>query len=278
MATKLKKRKIPKAQRSRKRVSQEQQLATYIERQEAAEEKRIQAMLSKSFVLKMDFCIEDVRKRLMAFCVENGMDPAAKDKTVFFPESVVIEAYNQDNLIIALKMQQVTCKNWLIGVDTHLYNYDTEEVITVPYQILLDGMTYGEVTNGSKHAKLERKGGFKTRWQGLEKELNDHYAEYKDRDLRKFKIIRTQVRMAGECYFVNYKMYQEYLFMQGLRSEGVLIEALNQLTKVEVEKGKLDYQLQPISEGLTTIPTNAFAPLLKEQSAASFNLQKMIAG
>lgn len=276
MKTKSKVRKIPKAQRSRKPVHKNQQFATYVAKQEAAEQKRTEALLAKPVTLSMVFVAEHVQKQLKQFCEKQNLDAASQEKGVFFPESVVIDAYGQNDMIIALKMQQVTCTEWQVEAETHLYNDDTEEFVTVPYAIGLSGITYGELTSGSK-VTVPRKGGFKTRWQGLKKELDDGYDEYKERDLTNFRVIQTHVCFIGECYFVNYKMYQEFLFMRGLRDQGVLIESLESLTKIEVEKGKLDYQLQPVKGAMTTaIPVKAFEGVIKESRSQAFSIKKAI--
>ena len=55
MKTKSKVRKIPKAQRSRKPVHKNQQFATYVAKQEAAEQKRTEALLAKPVTLSMRF-------------------------------------------------------------------------------------------------------------------------------------------------------------------------------------------------------------------------------
>ena len=276
MKTKPKTRKIPKAQRSRTLQHQLNLAKKYMAQQEKAEQDRIQAILDKPHTLSMDFVLEHVKEKLDAFHAEHGLSMDPQDKSIFIPESVVIDAYNQDNLIIALKMQQVNCSDWMIGVDTHLYNYDTEEVLTIPYQVKLDCMTYAQVQNETK-VTVDRPGGFKTRWKGLSKELEDHYKNYKERDLTGFSVIQTQMKFAGECYFVSYKMYLEYLFMNGLRNEGVLMEFLENLTKTQVEAGNLNYQLQPTNQDFTAIPVSSFDPLLKEASSELFNINKISA-
>lgn len=276
MKTKPKARKLNKAQRSRKPMSQAQQVNSYLAAQAELEQKRIQAILDKSYTFSMEFILERVKEKLKAFHDQHGLILDKQDKGIFIPESVVIDAYNQDDLIIALKLQQVTCMDWLVGIDTHLYNRETDEVLTVPLQVRLEGMTYDGVLQGAK-VSVKRKGGFKTRWEGLEKELNNHYKDYDDHDLTGFEIVQTQIKIVGDCYFLNYAMYKENLFLRGLRSEGVLIQFLEDLTKTQVESGELDYQLQPIDKEKTAIPVNAFAPLMEEARSGTFNIHKSVA-
>lgn len=283
MKTKPKARKLTKAQRSRgpnhamevvAKFEKQQELAAQARIQE--EQARIQAILDTPHTFSMEFILERVKEKLQAFHDQHGLTLDTQDKGIFIPESVVIDAYNQDDLIIALKLQQVTCMDWLVGVDTHLYNRETDEVLTVPFQVRLDGLTYLEVNHGAK-VSVERKGGFKTRWKGLEKELNNHYKEYDDHDLTGFKIVQTQIKIVGDCHFINYSMYKENLFLRGLRSEGVLIQFLEDLTKTQVKSGELDYQLQPIDKEKTAIPVGAFAALVEEAKLQNTHTRKSIA-
>lgn len=276
MKTKPKARKLTKAQCSRKPMSQAQQLNSYLKAQEELEKKRIQEILNKPYTFSMDFILERVKEKLQAFHDQHSLILDTQDRGIFIPESVVIDAYNQGDLIIALKLQQVTCMDWLVGVDTHLYNRETDKVLTIPLQVRLEGLTYTELNQGAK-VSVKRESGFKTRWRGLEKELNDHYKNYDEHDLTGFEIVQTQIKIVGDCYFVNYSMYKENLFLRGLRDHDTLISFMEDLTKTQVENGELDCQLQPIDKEKTAIPVNAFAPLMAEVRSETFNIQKSVA-
>lgn len=264
MATKLKKRKIPKAQRSRTPETAKKRAQEYINKQRALEQQRIQNVLAKPHKLSMSFNLQEVQKRLKDFHEAHGITPGQHDRQIFTPEYVVIDAYDQQDLIIALKMQQVNCENWLVGVDSHFYNYETEEVLTVPFQAKLEGLTYAEIMEEAK-VHVEREGGFKTRWRGIEDELNSHYKTYKERDLKSFTLIRSQMKIIGECYFATYKLYQEYLVMIGLRKQGLLMDVLMEQTQTLIDNGDLDHQFQPVKEGTTALPVDAFEYLVKDQ-------------
>lgn len=283
MKTKPKARKLTKSQRSRGPNHAMEIAAKFVKQQQLAEQKRIQeeqeriqAILDTPHTFSMEFILERVKEKLQAFHDQHGLTLDKQDKGIFIPESVVIDAYHQDDLIIALKLQQVNCMDWLVGVDTHLYNRETDEVLTVPFQVRLEGLTYLEVNQGAK-VSIERKGGFKTRWKGLEKELNDHYKEYDDHDLTGFEIVQTQIKIVGDCYFVNYAMYKENLFLRGLRDHDALISFMEDITKTQVENGELDYQLQPIDKEKTAIPVGAFAALVEEAKLQNTHTRKSIA-
>ena len=265
MKTKSKTRKLSKSQCSRKPVSQEVQLQNYIKSQQSLEQKRIQAILDKPHTLSMEFILEDVVERLHAFSMSK---PEHKNEDIYIPESVVIDAYNQQDLIIALKMQQVDCENWLVGIDTHFYNLEKDQALTLPLQVQLNGLNYTELNLGAE-VMVARESGISTQWKGLHTELNDSYKEY---DLSGFELCKTQVKIIASCYFKNYKMYQEYLLMTGLRSQNALIPLLDQMANDMVLNKALDEDFQPADKNLTAIPADAFKLLAqgKEQSDSIF--------
>lgn len=260
MKIKPKKRKLPQARKTRKapirteQVTEKLGLDTFerVTREALLEKER--AIQETPHKLSMTFVLDDVKDKLNDFHITHGFDLAKMDKSIFIPESVVIDAYNQHDLIIAQKMQQVNCQDWLVGVDTHLFNFETEEVKTIPFQAKLEGLSYGEINMGAK-VQVPREGGFKTRWKGLEAELN---AEYKSHNLTGFKIVRTEIQVIGECYFKSSHAYKEFQFFKALAEKGELIAFLDSMNKQLQDEGFLNEHFQPKSPDFTGIPKLTF--------------------
>lgn len=276
-STKPKKRKIAQSQKSRTPISSIDRARQVMQQKEQeayeAEQNRIAAILNKTHVLSMEFTIEALKKKFDAFHVAHDFDPQAKDKSIFIPEFVTIDAYNQHDLVIALQMQHVDCVDWLVGVDTHFFDYDTEEIKTIPFQAQLRGISYLEINTGSKAAVL-RDGGFKTRWKGLDRELED---EYKAQNLAPgFKAIRTEMKIVGECKFKHYGAYREYQFFKSLVEKGTLIEYLEVMSKQLQKDGLLDDRFQPIGGVDGPIPLDAFSQNVKQYEQDKKAIQPLL--
>ena len=73
----------------------------------------------------MSFVIEQTNKEIGDYAELNGID---LEKGGFVPEFVVIKAYQEQDLIIALKMQNLaTPKYWEVGIDSHFYKKSTDD-------------------------------------------------------------------------------------------------------------------------------------------------------
>lgn len=266
MKTKPKNRKLTQAQKTRKPKSHKAYANELAHKRELAEQARIAELLAKPYMLSMEFDLEKAFKQVDLFFTLNGLSMGNFDHNIYVPEMVVIEAYNQHDLIIAMKMQQANCRDWIIGTDTHFYNYDTEEVLTVPQQFKLDDIAYNDIFIDEKHAtaKVKREGGFVTRWKGLHAELED---VYKTEVPAGFTKIRTEMKMVGECYFHSYASYMEFLTMKDLAAQGQLLNFLRDINRKMQEDGVLDEQMQPIAQtNVEGIPMGAFDHLIAERA------------
>lgn len=268
MKTKPKKRKLTQAQKSRKPFNRDRVIDEMMQKKFEQEHARIAELLSRPFNLSMEFNLDEAFKKVGAFFTENGLDMGEFNHNIYVPEMVVIEAYNQCDLIIALKMQQAKCSNWVIGTDTHFYNQEKNDVLTVPYQFKLNDVHYHDIfadqVKSKGKTKIEREGGFVTRWKGLHNELEDVYKKEVPAGYAK---ARTEIKITGECYFVSYQAYTEFMTMQALAEQGQLIPMLqNMNSKMRID-GILDEQMQPVlksdPEG---IPMSAFDNLIRERS------------
>ena len=125
-----------------------------------------QAQANQLHTLEMTFCVDDVNEHVDEWHEANGS--ADKDLA---PESVAYEVYHGD-LIICLKNLLIPSdQEWFFGVDSHFYNYATDEVLTVPVQFQMPLMSFEGFRFGGDVA-IDRGHGLKTRWKGINDELN----------------------------------------------------------------------------------------------------------
>lgn len=96
------------------------------------------------YEFQMDFVVEHVNKAINDYAEENNLPDDA-----YVPAHVTIGAYEEQDLIIALKQQLIkTPESWEIGIDSHFYNLETDEILTVPFALTLPPMTHAELMNG----------------------------------------------------------------------------------------------------------------------------------
>lgn len=272
MTMKAKKRKIPKAQRSRKNFSAEGSVSVIdkISEQNFQQKMRKHELEVKEFLatpqtLSMSFELDTMHNKIKAFYDEHGFSMTVPNDGIHVPEHVVIEAYNQHDLIIAYKMQLVQCRDWVIGIDTHFYHEGKDKILTVPQQFTLEQMTYAEVFMGAK-VVLQRKGGFKTRWKGVYAEINDLYLDEVPPGYLK---ARTEIKIMGECYFNSMDAYHEFQLMKYLAEQGELISTLFEMAIAQQEKGQMDEHFQPKNPNETAIPKGAFNALVAKMKDAA---------
>lgn len=118
--------------------------------------------------LEMTFTIDDVNRSVDKWLAENNM---VERKAT--PKHVVYDVYHGD-LIIAINNRLIPLdQEWFLGVDSHYFNYETEEVITVPFQFDMPLMSFDEFRFGSTTVKMPRGSGIYTRWKGINDELNE---------------------------------------------------------------------------------------------------------
>lgn len=208
------------------------------------------AKVNKIYEYEMTYCIEESKKVIDSFFLENGYQ--INQAGIFVPEKVVLKAYNYSDLIIGLKMQQFECEDWDLSVETHFYNLTTHEYKTVPFFISLSGISYFEIYQELK-VKVDRGAGIKTRWQGFEKELDK---AYKEENIEGFSKVRTEVHLVGQCNFRHIDAYEEFEYLQNLRENGTIEEMLEKMYEDAIKQGYLDEKLQPLKLENTGLPMN----------------------
>ena len=118
--------------------------------------------------LEMTFTIDEVNRSVDKWLAENNM---VERKAT--PKHIVYDVYHGD-LIIALNNRLIPLEQeWFLGVDSHYFNYETDEVITVPFQFDMPLMSFDEFRFGSTTVKMPRGSGIYTRWKGINDELNE---------------------------------------------------------------------------------------------------------
>lgn len=188
---------------------------------------KLMSQLGNVYEFDMQFEIEQVNNRINAWRDENDLD----DET-YCPEWLVIDTYEQQDLIIALKMQQVKDPEyWHVGIDSHFYNLEKEDLKTIPFSIELPQMSHADLMIGCD-VKVNRGSGIKTRWKGLQTEMLDHWKEVGIED--GYDLIKSQVYIKANAKFKNLQMLKEHNFLLGLRDKGKLIESLKKWNDEQV--------------------------------------------
>lgn len=181
-------------------------------------QKQMSSKLGHTYEFDMEFEIEVVNRALDEWRVQSG---AAED--AYCPEWVVIDTYQQQDLIIALKMKQIQDPEfWQIGIDSHFYCAETDDVFTIPFSIELPQMSHAELMSGCE-VSVKRESGFKTRWKGLQEEM---IANWESENLDGYELIKSQVYLKAQAKFKNAQMLREFEYMVKARDQGLLVQQL----------------------------------------------------
>lgn len=166
----------------------------------------------KMHTLEMTFNIDEVNDSIDKWRASNGL--VEKEHT---PKHVVYEVYHGD-LIICLKNLLIPLEQeWFLGVDSHYFNYETEEVLTVPFQFQMPLMSFEEFRFGSELIKVDRGHGMKTRWKGINEELNKLLEEEVPQGFERIRsdallrVITKFNNVTDYLYFKEAKMARELL-------------------------------------------------------------------
>lgn len=195
---------------------------SFVDRVTQSKQAKIAAEWKKLDVLyefDMEFEIEHVNKIIQDFAEENNL---ADDD--FVPEYVVIDAYEEQDLIIALKMMNIKAPEfWEIGIDSHFYSEEKDDVLTIPFSLDVPAMSHAELMAGCE-VKVNRGAGIKTRWKGLQAEMIDNW---KDQGIPEgYELIKSQVYIKAQAHFNNYQAYKDHHDLLFLRDNGRLVNYL----------------------------------------------------
>ena len=166
----------------------------------------------KMHTLEMTFNIDEVNDSIDNWRASNGL--VEKEHT---PKHVVYEVYHGD-LIICLKNLLIPLEQeWFLGVDSHYFNHETEDVLTVPFQFQMPLMSFEEFRFGSELIKVDRGHGMKTRWKGINEELNKLLEEEVPQGFERIrsdallKVTTKFNNVTDYLYFKEAKMARELL-------------------------------------------------------------------
>ena len=188
-----------------------------------AELKAKQALAAAGpYELSMTFLVDEVNDVVEQYREEHNLENAEAT-----PEHVAYSVYHGD-LIICLKNILIPLdQEWLLGIDSHYYNAETDEVMTVPVQFQMPKMQFNEFKFGSKLA-VDRGHGLKTRWRGINEELNEILLT--DVPVG-FTRVRSDAKLSCFTGFTDYSCLKEFNFIKKIiREQGLEgIEKLNQV-------------------------------------------------
>ena len=163
------------------------------------------------YELSMSFCIDEVNTVVDQYREEQQLEDAEMT-----PEHVAYSVYHGD-LIICLKNLLIPLdQEWHLGVDSHYYNPETDEVMTVPVQFQMPKMHFNEFKFGSKLA-VDRGHGLKTRWRGINEELNEILLA--DVPVG-YNRVRSDAKLTCWTGFTDYNCLKEFNFVKKVMRKG----------------------------------------------------------
>ncbi|MFA3049410.1 hypothetical protein KWE42_08885 [Acinetobacter pittii] len=185
------------------------------------------------YELSMTFCVDEVNEVIDKYREESGLEDAE-----LTPEHVAYMVYKGD-LIICLKNILIPLsQEWTLKVDSYYFNQETEDEMTVSVEFEMEEMPFNEFKFGSK-LKVDRGHGLKTRWKGINQELNDLLlAEVPEG----YERTRSEAKLTCITGFTDYKCLQEFNFVKRvLRKNGTdgirkVNEAVHQYKEFDVAK------------------------------------------
>lgn len=187
-----------------------------------AEIQRQQQQVSQGpYELSMTFCVDEVNTVVDEYREEQKLEDVE-----LTPEHVAYSVYHGD-LIICLKNILIPLdQEWQLGVDSHYFNHENEEVMTVPEQFQMPKMNFNEFKFGSKLA-VDRGHGLKTRWRGINEELNEILLA--DVPIG-FERVRSDAKLTCVTGFTDYSCLKEFNFVKKvIRKSGLAgIKSLNE--------------------------------------------------
>lgn len=262
-----KKRKIPKAKRSQhlNRSHSAIQDLHSLPIMRVAKQTELD-VLSKSLDLEMEFSIEESHKKMDEFLNKHGFGP---HDSAFMPESVMCKAHNYGELMIALKMQQIECEDWKVEVTGNFFNVETNQFEDVPYSIDLNRVSYIEIYKGMP-IPIDRGHGVKTRWRGLETEIQKHFDEKGFTTEKGWYRGNTNAKFTGKCRFINIELYEEFMFIRKVIDKGNIEKFFEALDQDSLETGRVDDRMQPTSAAVLSIPYKVKDYFLKNFSMQNF--------
>ena len=180
--------------------------------------RKVASKLGLTYEFDMEYEIEAVNR-----AVDDWREQYSVAEDVYCPEWVAIDIYQQQDLIIALKMQQLQDPTyWQIGIDSYFHNSETDDIKAIPFSIELPEMSYMDLLNGGA-VSVDRGNGIKTRWKGLQNEM---IANWETENNSGYEVVKSLVYIKVEAKFKDARMLSEFEYMIKMRDRGLLIQQL----------------------------------------------------
>lgn len=174
----------------------------YISLQEKRERK-YRSRLSQVYEFEMQYALEEVEQEI--------------DSRKSFNACNVIEAYGQQDLIIALKLKHIEDPSyWEIGIDSHFLDVERETVHTIPFYVELPAMSFVSLYSGMPDV-----------WRGINAELIAHWE--REGVPSGHTLVQSQVSMKAHAKFKNADTFAEYERLLKLRDQNRLISVLRMM-------------------------------------------------
>lgn len=175
------------------------------------------------YEFNMKFAIEKVNKIVGDYAdAHNLMDDD------YVPAHVTVGAYECQDLIIAMKKQMIqTPEFWEVGIDSHFYNAELHDVLTIPFSLSIPSMSHAELMTG-KNVRVHLVDGDLKKvlgdWQGLQPEMIANWERHGIPD--GYELIQSQVSITAYAHFKDYENYDNFHYFLKRRDEGDLLRYL----------------------------------------------------
>lgn len=175
------------------------------------------------YEFNMEFAIEKVNKIVGDYADAHGLSDDD-----YVPSHVTVGAYECQDLIIAMKKQMIkTPEFWEVGIDSHFYNAELHNVITVPFSLNIPAMSHAELMGGKAVRVHLIDGDLKKvlgDWQGLQPEMIANWERHGIPD--GYELIQSQVSITAYAHFKDYENYSNFHYFLKRRDEGDLLRYL----------------------------------------------------
>lgn len=182
------------------------------------------------YEFNMKFAIEEVNDIVDAYVAEHGLS-----ENDYVPAHVTVGAYECQDLIIAMKKQMIkTPEFWEVGIDSHFYNAELHDVLTIPFVFDIPSISHAELMGGKEGLRIIlAEDGFKKvigDWEGLQPAMIENWKREGVPD--GYELIKSQVSITAYAHFQTLESHGNFQFYLRRRDEGELLTYLEFEEKV----------------------------------------------
>lgn len=205
--------------RTKKKVSFVDRIAQSKQSKQLVEWKKVDVL----YEFNMKFTIEKVND-----IVGDYADAHNLSDSDYVPAHVTVGAYECQDLIIAMKKQMIkTPEYWEVGIDSHFYNAELDDVLTIPFFLDIPSMSHEELMKGKNIRVYLIDGEFKKvlgDWRGLQNEMIANWEREGIPD--GYELIQSQTSITAFAHFKDYENYDNFHYFLRKRDEGDLLRYL----------------------------------------------------